>query len=239
MLVLGAIIGLLASIMMIGVVNNYVFLYMERGPDGFEFEDVWEATRGSIGKIFLTALGIGLIGLLLYGLWIVLILMTGLFGALIGMVLMFAVVYFAIALTPLFTVRLYEDAGLGEAISRCMELVKGNWWLTFGVLAVVYMVTSFIAFILAVPAYVVMFISAFNAADGSGDMGDMGGYGIIVTVFMTLYMIASYLLSSMPLLAGVLHYFNLVEKSEGVGMMAKIDAIGKEEETGGFDTTSF
>lgn len=235
----GMLIGLLATILMISVVNNYVFLYMERGYDGFEFEDVWEAAKGGLGKVFVTIFSISLVALAIYLLWIGLVMALGAFGAVLIFLLFPVFLYFVVALNPLFTVRLYENAGIGESISRSMELVKGNWWLTAGVLFIIYMVASFFTTILLMPAYILMMVSALNAADSGGDISQFGEYSLVITIFMTLYMVASYLISSVPLLASTLQYFNLVEKHEGVGMIDRIEQLGRDDEPGGLDTRGF
>lgn len=237
--IVGTLVSLLATVLMTAVVNNYVFLYMERGYDGFEFEDVWEAAKGSIGKVFVTMFGLGLILGALYLLWIGLVMALGMFGVVLIILLVPLFIYFAVALNPLFTVRLYEDASIGESISRSMELVKGNWWLTLGVVWIVSMVASFAASILAIPAYIVYMIAIFSAVERGGDLSGLSEYGVVITVFVTLYMVASYLVNSAPLLASTLQYFNLVEKHEGVGMIDRIEQLGREDEPGGLDSRSF
>ncbi len=235
----GIIVSLLASVLMTAVVNQYVFLYMERGYDGFEFEDVWDAAKGSIGKVFVTMFCLVLLLAALYLIWIGLVMALGVFGVVLVVLLVPVMIYFAIALNPLFTVRLYEDAGIGEAISRSIELVKGNWWLTLGVVWIVSMVASFFASILAVPAYIVYMIAIFSAMENGGDLSGLSEHGVIITVFITLYMVASYLVNAVPLLASTLQYFNLVEKHEGVGMIDRIEQLGRDDEPGGLDTRSF
>ncbi len=237
-LVVGILCGLLSSLLMIGVVNSYVFLYLERGRDGFEVDDVWQATRASLGKVFTTMIALWLAVIVFYVLWVVMIVVGSVFGALLGLVILPVLLYFGVRLTPLFTVRLYEQVGFGEAISRSMELVQGHWWLTVGVLFLVSMISSFGSYIFLIPAYILMGVAALSSGHAE-DFGDFGQFSVVITALLVLAMITSYLLYALPTLATVLHYFNLVEKHEGVGMMEKIDQIGQEEDPSDLGTHSF
>lgn len=238
-LVLGGILGLLTSILLVAIANNFVFLYMEHGPDGFSVRDVWDASRASFGRVFLLTLGL----VLLFGALVVLaVLMMALnvyFGVLAGMAIFVVAVYAGVIILPVYTVRLQEDTGLMESISRCIELVKGHWWETVGVQLVNGLIANFIGGLFITPAYVIMIVVAVTST--SGDFGSSrfsGAAGVAITACMVVGMVASYLVSILPLLGNVFQYFNLVEKLEGVGLLAKIENIGSGEEPGGFSGTS-
>ncbi len=45
-------------------------------------------------------------------------------------------IYLAVALYPLFAIIVFEEKGVLQSISRSFELIKGNWWLAFGLIII-------------------------------------------------------------------------------------------------------
>lgn len=245
-IIVGLLVGVIATLLMVGVVNQFVFLYMERGPDGFDVQDVWQATRASFGRIFVTLLVLGAIGVGIYLLMIGMVFIGAALGDTLGiffgilMVLAFGVgyIYFLVTLAPFFAARLYEPIGVFAALSRSMQLVKGYWWETLGIVFVVGMVANFLGSILMIPVGIVMGIAQITS-EGGEEIMNTGMLGVVMTALIMLGMVVSYLIVAMPMLAGTLQYFNLVEKSEGVGIMSKIEQIGEDEDSGNLGGATF
>jgi hypothetical protein len=169
------------------------------------------------------------VGILFGGMYLifVLLVMTRVWFlvALFALVLIGCAIYMYIPFTMLVTVRLCEDESFSASISRCFELVKGNWWKTFGILLVPNMVANAISSILIFPAEIFISLASFGGLHAGGGM-----LKVIVTILMMLGMVLAYLLATLPMLGATLQYFNLVEKHDGVGLMARIQAIGSEDD---------
>lgn len=213
-----------SSILLAAVVNGYIFLYMERGKDGFGISDVWEETRRNFGTVFTTSFGIIAISLVLFLPAVFLGGMLALMGLslVVALVWIIAGVYFIGVLTPLFTLRLYEDVTLGTAISRCREMVRGHWWETFGILAVTTIVSLVIGVVAGLPTYVIAIGRQFDP-----EAFDLTGAALAASeAFSVLQTVAGTLLYAIPAVAAAFQYFNLVEKLDGVGMMLRIENIG-------------
>lgn len=222
----GFLLLLLSWTLTIAVVNSFVFLYMERGRDNFELQDVWQETRSNLGNVVGTSLWLVVLGIgayFVFGFSAIFSLILGVFA---GLALLVLVVYFVVALIPIYTVRLYEDVALMESVTRSRELTRGHWWLSFGVFAVPYVITLLTSYLLAVPSYVIEFGSDYV-------YGRTDGEAIIAIFFAVLSTFATVVLTAVPVLAATFQYFNLVEKLDGVGVMSRIEQMGNEQEETG------
>jgi len=218
----GGVIALLSGIFMLAVVIDYVRLYHDNGGPNFEIPDLWNEVKRDIGKIFVAMLGLAGLMFVLYVPMFLFAMMDVVFVMFYFFILMAALIYFFVPLSVLFPVLLCEREGLWASITRSMELAKGNWWMTAGILFVVYLIAQFTAGIFFFPAQM---IGAFASASMI-DADSSGGAGLIVLIFSILGAVVASLVGALPILASALHYFNLVEKLEGVGLMGRIDEIG-------------
>lgn len=230
---IGGLAATVASLFLIGLVNNYVFLYMDRGYDGFEVSDVWQATRSSLGRIFVTILGMSLIFAVFALLWVGATLISEILGVLIILLSIVPLVYCYITFSFLFTVRLREDVGVFESISRCVKLVKGNWWQTAGIAIVILFIGNFVSSLFIMPVWIIMVVVAATSGGNLDEVVQSGGLGVLIMALMMIALTLNYLIAALPMLANVLQYFNLVEKSEGVGLLERIEQIGNEGESSG------
>jgi len=214
---LAGLILLIAFGLLTTVVNEYVVLYAERGYGGFDFDDVWEETRRDVGKVISTTL-------ILY-----ICIIISVFFFLIP------AIYLVVVTAPIITVRLNEKIGIGEAFSRSMELVKGQWWLTAGIMVVMSFIAGFVRNIFNIPIWIAAFMEGMAASSGdvSGEMSWTLVAGSVIVV------IGSFLTALLPILASALHYFNLVEKFEGLGLMSRIESIGSSNNSESIDAGSF
>jgi len=74
--------------------------------------------------------------------------------------------YVAFALAPPAVVL--ERQGVLSSLRRSRQLVKGAWWRTFGILALVNIIAQLLANILSVPFVVAMLVVTFITGDGNG-----------------------------------------------------------------------
>lgn len=219
----GTLIAALSGIFMIAVVVDYVRLYHDRGGAEFDIHDIWREVKRDLGRVFVAMLGLIGLGLLLS---LPIILFAAMDSAALTAIYLFiffiGFIYFSIPLSILFPVYLCEGEGLWASIGRSMELVKGHWWLTAGILFVIYLIAQFTSSIFFFPAQMIGAFASISTIDSDSS----GGVNVIVLIFAILGSVVASLAAALPTLASVLHYFNLVEKLEGVGLMGRIEEIG-------------
>lgn len=213
-----------AWLMLVAIVNNYVFLYLEGNGERIEVQDVWLATKENFGRVVATAFGLG-------GIWIGLNFVIGIasvipfVGLLVNFGYLFLVIYFSVALMPLYTVRLQENFKVYESISRCRELVRDNWWMTFGLLLVTGGIASLLFYGVGGATYMLSkwFIELWNPS------AITESHLLILQIIVVPVAGAGIVFYIVPVLASVLHYFNLVEKLDGVGVLERIEQLGGDD----------
>ncbi len=187
--------------------HSYATLYVKRGKDNFTKEDVWALAKKNILKYIGATI-----------LTILMVLPAMLFFYIPG-------IYLAISLTFVFFIITYEELPVGAAISRSFKVIKGHWWMTFGVIMVFGMLIGFASYIFMIPAY---FVGIIAATSGTGfEYVDF----IIIVILMFGYFATYLIMSALQQILVVSIYFSYTSKSEGINLDAKIDAIYKSENT--------
>lgn len=129
-------------------------------------------------------------------------------------------IYFAVVLIPFPIVVMVEDASFGKAFNRCFQIIKQNFWPSLGIYFVTYLIYSFAAGIIAAVVTVISgLLTYFTTKDISTTIG-------IATSTLSIF---SYIFYVVFYVAVVLHYFSLVEKMDGSGIMQRIDKIGSSD----------
>lgn len=206
----------LAGSMVITVSFTYIRLYNEGVAKETSVSDVFRLSLKKYG-------GVLLLGVLLA----IMIFFSFFFFLLPGLFLMFVL--------PLaFATYMFEDIAAPSAIGRTFTLLKGKWWSTFGIGLVGYILAYVIQLVFSLPTMIVYFASIFTLMEEVGNnpedptaIFEMFSSGYMVIAF-AISMVGGYLSYSIPLIAYSYQYSNLVERSEGRGLMNEIEDFDKE-----------
>ncbi len=126
-------------------------------------------------------------------------------------------IYLAVVFTPVVYIMVNEDASIGEAFSRCFSLVKENFWISLGIYFVAYLIYSFAAGIIGVVFGIFIGISSYLTTK------ELESTMAIVNSVTNIF---SYMFYVVFAVAVGLHYYNLAEKLDGIGMMRRLDTLG-------------
>lgn len=205
---------LLLSWLTITLLISVTFSYMKLYNDGV-------AQEASIGEVFRLALSkYG--GLLLLGFLVTLVSSIGMFFFLIPGI------FLGVTLSLAYPIFMFEDVGVGKAFGRAFTLIRDKWWSTFGLLLISYLIAYVVQIVFSVPLIFVYVIEMFSVVEeleaGSGDPSSIlglfsSGY---MTMAMAISLVGSYMTYSIPLVALGYQYSNLIERSEGRGLMNEI-----------------
>lgn len=137
-------------------------------------------------------------------------------------------IYLAIVLSLATSIMVFEDKSIGDSISHCFVLIKGQWWNTFGVLLVVGILVNILGYAFSVPALIYQLVSD-GTLMGESDptavfdiMKDPINIGLNVIAY-----IGKFVLSSITLIAAVFIYYDLNEQKNLTGTIEKIDSLGQ------------
>lgn len=130
---------------------------------------------------------------------------------------LFPGLYLVIAFVPFTIIVVVEDQTFGGAWNRCFNLIKDNFWASVGVYFVSYIIYAISAGIISsIIGLLTGLSSYFTTRDISGASGLITS---VFSVFSSVFYIVFYV-------SVCLHYFNLVEKHDGTGIMRRLDNFG-------------
>lgn len=127
-------------------------------------------------------------------------------------------IYMAIALSFVFIVIILEGDPTFEAISRSFQLIRGNWWSTFGLLIVMSFIVGIMQIVFTIPTYVITFVRALHQEMFTFDSATIGA-NVVQTIGYTL-------LYPLSFIALAFQYFSIVEAKENAGLNLEIEQAG-------------
>ncbi len=161
--------------------------------------EVWNRAVPSFLPVFLT----GILAFLMVMIGLIFCLLPG--------------IYLAIVLLPFPFVIVNERVSVIDAISRCFALVKDNFWMSFGVYLVAYLIVIVSA---GAVGLVVSFIGGILSYFSTRQVDTTIG---VVTSILN---IIQYLFYLVLFIAIGMNYYNLVERKEATGLSRRIDSFG-------------
>jgi hypothetical protein len=131
-----------------------------------------------------------------------------------------------IYLLPIFAlvppIMIFENTSFGYAFNHSFKLIKDNWWVTFGIMVVMYIILYVANLTVSIPAIILGAGSVFLHLRGGGK-----ALSLPIAIFTTAIQAAEYVFHILMVVAVGLCYFSLTENKEGTGMLERIDQFGK------------
>lgn len=221
----------LSTVVTVATINNYLLLYEQKGTNKIDVADVWARVRDTFWMYLGTTILFYLLAIAAYLVLVFVIIGIGLVSEVLVVFVAIAIgcafIYFVVASSLIYVVRAYENVGFFEGIFRSLQLVKGKWWSTFGIIFVLYLIAVTVSYIFMVPGYIMTFVSALHSLE-AGEASQASNAGGLVAIFFTLYYLAQMLLYTLPHLGIAFQYFNLVERKEARGLITQIETIGQQ-----------
>lgn len=125
------ILSILQTAVLYTVLAIYIKLYRIHGSEGFLIQDIWDEFLKRIGQtiaaVFVSA---------------VLIFLGSIFLVIPG-------IYLAVVFYIFCAVIVFEEIPFSQAFSRVFEVMKGNWWMTFGTFIIMAIIAGIINLIIS------------------------------------------------------------------------------------------
>ena len=190
------------------VIFSFINLYLKKNGE-FEVAELKGSILKTGGKLLTANIVVGLI------------------VAVASMFLLIPGIYLGVVFSLVVPVIVFEDAKLGQALSRSFEIIKGNWWKTFGILFIGGVIIYILSIILSIPLIISTAAKSFHAVSSHTQP----------QIFTQGYLIASTIISMIQTFAWSLviifisiQYFSLVEEKERPTLQAKIDKLNEEND---------
>ena len=141
-------------------------------------------------------------------------------------------IYLSVVLTLALPILVFEQKGVSDTISSCFQLIKDNWWLTFGVLIVFGIIMYLINVVFQMPMIIYMIVGMISGLDAGVESmaASMQSKDPILIILTILASIAQYLLYIITPVFISLIYFNLHEEKNFTGTFESIDKLGEDRE---------
>jgi len=205
--------GMLLQVLASAVMTSCIFLFIRTYEKNFHNEanglekakeitvkDISSELWGHVAWVF----GFTLI-------WLMMLFIASMFFFIPG-------IFLGTATSLLFAVYFIEQKGFSESMSRSMELVRNNWWRTFGFWVLLFAVFWVFNLIISLP------ITIMGGEEAL--LGATGITAIIVVIIQTITIFISSMLYVVFTVGSAIWYYSLVEKKEAVSLEHKIGSIG-------------
>ena len=136
-------------------------------------------------------------------------------------------IYLMIVFSLIVPIMIIEQKSIGESFSRCFTLISGKWWSTFGLVVITSIIVAVMSQIFAIPQYIFTFVQAAHDVAEDGSLPLWQELGLIISSVIATF--GSSLLQTITLVAVGFQYYNLVERKEAAGLMAKLDSFGQSK----------
>lgn len=142
------------------------------------------------------------------------------FGLIVVVGAMFCLIpgiYFGIALIFGAYYVMMKDVSIGDAFSASWNLIKGNWWMTFGLVVEFGLLIAIIGFIFEIPSFIL--------GVGTGISGELPNTYLLIAAILFAY-IGKFLLNMVLYLGLGMQFFSLQEREEHTTLLGKIENMG-------------
>jgi hypothetical protein len=186
----------------------YIQSYIKNGGKA-DFNEVKSNTYTNIWKF----LGLGIVSILMM---------------LAGYVLCFLpMVYLSVVLFLAMPIMVFESKSIGNTISHCFNLIKGEWWNTFGVLIVVGLLVGVLGLVFSVPSMIYQLVSTGIVLQENDPTAVFDIFDDPIYLGLTAFAyIGKFLLYSVTLISSAFIYFDLNEQKNLTGTFERIENLG-------------
>jgi hypothetical protein len=138
-------------------------------------------------------------------------------------------VYLYVPMSLVFSILVFRNTSISNAINDSFLLIKNEWWITFATLFVIGIIVWVISMVFSIPTLIYTFTKSFTIAS-EGSLADPST--MFDWVFIALNAISSaaqYILYMITAISTAFIYYNLNERKHATGALEQIDALGKSE----------
>ena len=227
--------GLLANILLSGVVYNYMIIYQEKQfGEAITVSEVGKRVWSNIGRltiasiIFILVFILVLTVLVLIGVGFVSML-GAVAGVLLALVLIFGLLIFAPVfayfIPAAFFVVVRDENSIFASMAKVKKYLSGNFWWTWLIMVVALFGLGILQMLFNLPASIVSMMNTFTRMSDMNNLQPEAGNNILLMVFYTLGMFLTYCTSSISHLISAFNFMSHEEQHEGKGLMSRIDEI--------------
>ncbi|NTE04881.1 hypothetical protein G6M26_11290 [Agrobacterium tumefaciens] len=182
---------------------SYIAIYVQKGNQTPTMEEVWGFFKYYFWRVFGSS---------------ILLLLMVLVGFMFCLVPGFYLFPFVTMMLPIMVI---ENASLSYAFSRSFQIIKENFWITFGTLIVIWIIVYACMSMIILPTTLFNMIGMFSSKGAH--------MSLTLTMISTVLQSLCQVFTIVPIITITLMYFSLIEQKENVGLMERISNFGTSE----------
>jgi len=180
----------------------YISVYLQKGNKQPTFAEVW----GYFKYYFWRTVGSGFL--------------LAILTCIAFVIFVIPCIYFMPIFYLIIPVIVIENASFKYAFNKSFRLIKQNWWFVFGVIFIMGLIVGMAAGIASIPVTIISAGSKFFS---------LKSFTVpIIVVFSALHSLVT-LAYALPSIAICMCYFTLSEEKEGLGLLDRIEKLGKND----------
>jgi len=129
-------------------------------------------------------------------------------------------IYLGICFQFFMIISIREKLPVTDVLLRSYKLISGKWWSTFGLIMIMSIVASIIGLVFQLPFLIINILNVLGLGKGITDSK------ILMITGSAISMVGGTIVQGLVWVAVAFQYYNLVERSEGSGLRAEIEALG-------------
>ena len=136
-------------------------------------------------------------------------------------------IYLGTVLSLTTSIMVFENKSVGDTFSHAFTLIKGQWWNTFGVLIVVWMLLMVLGQAFSIPAIIYQFVKMGTMMQSEDPTAIFEIFKDPIYLILNIFSyVFQFVLYSIPLISTVFIYFDLNEQKNFTGTFEKIENLG-------------
>ena len=201
--------SLISNTALVLVTLSYLAIYKEKGSIAPTVLEVWGYFKYFFFRVFFA----NILMLIAFFIGIFLCLLPG--------------IYLFVVFSMVIPIMVFENASIEFSFKKAFRIIKGNWWLSLGVMLVISIVVLMIMLVLMLPPMIIYGGSQWLTGKSLDNVA-----GILQAISINLCKV----LWMVTVIGLALLYFSLTEQKEGTSLIGRINMFGKS--TPGIDQTS-
>lgn len=134
----------------------------------------------------------------------------------------FPIIYTMVVFLPLTFIIVNENIGFGKSFSRCFTLIKENFWMSLGIYLVAFLIYYMASLLIGTFIGIIAGTASYFTTKEIGTVA-----GAVTSVFTFV----GYIFYMVFYISVGLHYYNLVEALDGIGLSRRLDSLGGNTNT--------
>jgi hypothetical protein len=136
-------------------------------------------------------------------------------------------IYLGTVLSLATSIMVFEEKSIGDTFSQSFTLIKGQWWNTFGVLIVVWLLIMVLGQAFSIPAFIYQMVKMATMMQNEDPTAMFELFkDPIYLILNILSYVFQFILYAIPLISTVFVYFDLNEQKNFTGTFEKIENLG-------------